>query len=130
MVTPGLSLLAISFVGADKWVVTALLFTAMFGYGLNTGGETPIIADFAPDFGGHIYGLANTVSSLTGVLAPLIIGALLDAGGDTTDPATSWSWVFYLSVGLFGFATIVFNVWTTAEQQPWGLSARTQLITN
>jgi MFS family permease len=70
----------IPIVDCDKEAVIALLLIGMFIYGFITGGEYAIIAEYAPDYSGTVFGVANTMASATGFIGPLIVGLLLDAG--------------------------------------------------
>ena len=48
-------------------------------YGFITGGEYPIIPEYAPEFTGTVFGFTNTLASSMGFLAPLIVGQILDS---------------------------------------------------
>ncbi|RWS31648.1 sialin-like protein 7 [Leptotrombidium deliense] len=55
-------------------LIVCLLVTSMAFNGFYAGGTNPIIVDIAPDYSGTIYGLASTVASSTGFIAPLFVG--------------------------------------------------------
>jgi MFS family permease len=65
-------------VGCDSTAVVSLLILAMLLYGLNTGGEYPIISEFAPDFAGTVFGVAATLSIFPAFVAPYVVGVMLD----------------------------------------------------
>ena len=48
-------------------------------YGFITGGEYPIIPEYAPEFTGTVFGFTNTLASSMGFLAPIIVGQILDS---------------------------------------------------
>ena len=53
-------------------------------YGFLTGGEYPIIPEYAPEFTGTVFGFSNTLASSMGFVAPIIVGQILDTGSDNT----------------------------------------------
>ncbi len=70
----------IPIVDCDRDAVIALLLIGMFIYGFITGGEYAIIPEYAPDYSGTVFGVANTMASVSALIGPLIVGLLLDAG--------------------------------------------------
>jgi len=70
----------IPIVDCNKEAVISLLLVGMLLYGFITGGEYSIIPEYAPEFSGTVFGVANTMASATGFIGPLIVGLLLDAG--------------------------------------------------
>lgn len=75
---PAICILLIPQFGCNSLIVIILLFIAMFLYGFMTGGEWPIISEFAPAFSGTVFGIANTPAMATGFVAPFIVGIFLD----------------------------------------------------
>lgn len=60
-------------------VLITLLMIGMIIFGLNAGGDKPIVVDIAPDHSGTIYGITNAFASLPGILSPLVVGFLIDS---------------------------------------------------
>ena len=77
-VGPAICTLLMAQVGCDSIAVIVLLMLAMFLYGFLSGGEWPIISEFALDYAGTVFGIANTPAMATGFVAPLIVGAFID----------------------------------------------------
>ena len=71
-------LLLVPIVGCNSNAVIALLLIGMFIYGFITGGSYGVIAEYAPDFSGTVFGVANTLASTTGFIGPMLVGYLLD----------------------------------------------------
>lgn len=67
--------------GCNNIGVTGMLLGAMIAYGFIGGSEYIICSNIAPDLSGTVYGFTNAVASLTGFLAPLFVGVLLDQSG-------------------------------------------------
>ncbi|KAI1289623.1 putative inorganic phosphate cotransporter [Halotydeus destructor] len=116
-VVPAICLALIPLVGTNSTVVYCLLIGSMFGFGFTCGGENPIVGEFAPAYAGHIFGIANTMAAATGILAPFIVGYLLEA----TTKQMAWFITFYLSSAFFLFGAIFFCIFATVEQQSWAI---------
>lgn len=78
LIGPAICFGLVTAIPCNSTAVIALLVLAMLLYGFITGGEWPIISEFAPDFAGTIFGIANILSMCTGFVAPYIVGVLLD----------------------------------------------------
>ncbi|UYV62380.1 SLC17A2 [Cordylochernes scorpioides] len=102
--------------GCQQGAVIAVLVVALGCLGLNQGGDNPNVVDLAPDHAGTIFGISNGLSAITGILAPLVAGFLLE---DQPGSITRWSTVFYLAAGLFAMGMVVFCAFGTAHVQPW-----------
>ncbi|XP_035223284.1 sialin-like [Stegodyphus dumicola] len=118
MVGPAACMAAITLVKCNADAVIALLTSAMALYGLSGGGDVPIIVDMSPDFAGKIFGVANGIAGIPGILAPVAAGYLLEGnkGGDVQQ----WMYIFYISVGMYLLGAVVFLLFASAELQPWG----------
>ncbi|RWS09081.1 Sialin-like protein [Dinothrombium tinctorium] len=114
----GLSLFLVPFVGGNRNVVVFLLVLSMLFNGFYAGGTNPIMVDIAPDYSGTIYGLASTISSPAGFIAPLFVGFLLDL---QPEKPSMWNYVFYASAGINAIGALVFAVFATSEVQKWGV---------
>lgn len=71
-------LILVPFVGCNYVMLIILLILSMFLYGALAGGDGPIVMDIAPDYSGSLYGFTNSVSSIPGFVAPVVIGLLLE----------------------------------------------------
>lgn len=98
--------------------VIGLLVGVMLLYGLYTGGEWSTIAEYAPHSAGVIFGFSSILSFSQGVIAPYLIGVLLDASSEG-DRLSSWSTIFYLTTGIYTFGAVVFLLGGTDVHQEW-----------
>ncbi|KAK3907686.1 Putative inorganic phosphate cotransporter [Frankliniella fusca] len=71
--------------------------------------------DIAPNFGGIVFGIANTVGSFVSAFAPYAEGVFVDR----EDPMPGWSNVFYSSAAAYLVLNSVWMVCGTAKVQPW-----------
>lgn len=78
LIGPAICIGLVPAMGCNSNAVVVLLVLAMLLYGFITGGEWPVISEFAPDFAGTIFGIANIFSMCTAFVAPYIVGVLLD----------------------------------------------------
>jgi ACS family sodium-dependent inorganic phosphate cotransporter-like MFS transporter 5 len=108
-------LIILAFMDYDRRYIAVALLTSInpvqsicrSGYGVN-----PL--DIAPRYSGEIYGISNTVGTLSGILAPIAVGYLT-----TNGTKSEWQTVFYIASGLFAGGAIVFTLCAKGEVLPW-----------
>jgi len=87
-------------------------------YGIYTGGEWPIIAEFAPNSAGAVFGIASLPAYASGIVAPYLVGVLLDS--DASTPARhQWNLVFFITSAIYVVGATVFVCFGTDQQQDW-----------
>ncbi|CAG2171314.1 unnamed protein product [Oppiella nova] len=96
------------------------MLLSMLSYGAVTGGEYGIIPEYALNYSGTIFGVANTLASTLGFVCPLIVGLLLDHG-EGSGARHQWNIMWYMAGAVYAFGGLVFEVLGTAEPQPWAL---------
>ncbi|GFS70544.1 putative transporter slc-17.2 [Nephila pilipes] len=69
-------------------------------------------------------GISNTVSSLTGFLTPMVVGALTD-GNNTLH---QWRIVFIITAIILVIESFVFIFFSTAEKQDWADQSTSDVI--
>ncbi|KAH7639661.1 sialin-like protein 6 [Dermatophagoides farinae] len=119
---PALCLGLIPAFGTQPNPVIAMLIMAMMLYGFFSAGEWTIISEYAPNFAGTVFGMANILAFAMGVVAPYIVGVLLDdknSGGDRQQ----WNKVFYISVIIYVIGGLTFLIFATDQQQSWDRDA-------
>ncbi|XP_001356729.3 sialin [Drosophila pseudoobscura] len=115
LVTPGLLMIVQVFLGYDAtWSVT-IFSLALFAHGAVTAGYLGNGLDIAPNFGGTIFGLANTLSSFGGFLSTWMVGALTYHDKSFHQ----WQIVFWILAATYISAAVVFVVLGSGELQPW-----------
>ena len=117
----------------------------MFMRGFSTAGDQSIISEMAPDASGLAFGISNTFSSAMGFLAPLIAGLIIDANVNINMNCQNlfklhfiakynkinnislqagsphpWNMVWITSGVASIIGGIIFQLFATAEIQPWG----------
>lgn len=71
--------------------------------------------DLAPNHAGTMMGITNCAANIMSIIAPLIVGLVLN---DATDPV-QWRTVFYIAAGIYFFGNLIFIIFGQAEIQPW-----------
>jgi MFS family permease len=73
--------------------------------------------DLSPIFAGSLMGITNCIANFAGVLAPYVVGLILqDKNSSILD---LWRTVFYLSCCVYIFTSIIFVIFGSAELQLW-----------
>ncbi|XP_071443050.1 sialin-like [Hetaerina americana] len=109
------SLLAITFLGCSYVPIIAML--CLYGVlgGMFYGGSYLNHMDIAVNYSGILSGINQTLSSLAGVVAPIVRGQLTQ-GKETL---TQWNVVFYIAVGISVGSYLIFHFFGSVEEQPW-----------
>ncbi|XP_042913090.1 putative inorganic phosphate cotransporter [Parasteatoda tepidariorum] len=115
MTAPAICLLAITQSGCRPELIVALLSIGLGIDGCVFSGYNITTVDMTPNFSGTIYGIANTIASLSGVIAPMAVAYFLHSG--TT--IENWSKVFYTTVAIYFICSVTFIVFGSAELQQW-----------
>lgn len=91
-----LCLLAIPlFQSSSSITVIALLLLLMLVFGLNIGGDIPIVIDMTEHYPATIFAIANSICSACGFIVPLFTGFVLD---DHAAEPGRWTFVFLMAV--------------------------------
>lgn len=73
------TLLLMPYVGSLKWANVALLAGSMFGYGITSGGDVPIVADISGPLSGTVFAIMNTLCSVSGFAVPYFVGVVIES---------------------------------------------------
>ncbi|XP_055545792.1 putative inorganic phosphate cotransporter isoform X2 [Wyeomyia smithii] len=116
---PMCALLGLAFVPAGQTDLAIGLLTAAVGINAATylGFQVNHI-DLAPNHAGTMMGITNCAANIMSIIAPLIVGQVLD---DDKDPV-QWRTVFYIAAGVYFFGNLVFVLLGKADIQSWNES--------
>ncbi|CAL1531040.1 unnamed protein product [Lymnaea stagnalis] len=113
----GSCIIGVGFIGCEnRNYAVALLAIAVGFEGLCYAGYMVNQVDFAPRYAGVLYGITNTVATVPGIVAPLVVGALTP-----NKSQEEWRNVFYICGSLCLLGTIVFGSFAVGEVQPWAV---------
>ncbi|XP_046750564.1 putative inorganic phosphate cotransporter [Diprion similis] len=114
LATSAVCLIAASYAGCDRLVVT-ILFTA----GVGTMG--PIFSsvmvnalDLSPNYSGTLMGITNGIASLVGIVAPYAVGVLTP-----NQTFSEWRIVFWITFVANFVAILIYDLWASGEVQYW-----------
>ena len=116
--------------GCEGSGITLLLVIGMLAYGLVMGGDVIVPVEVSRHFATTIYAGINMFANLSGVIAPLVIGCLLESGSENDDglggsgasgaaAKAAWDSVFYMAAGVVSFGTTIFLLFGSSERQPF-----------
>lgn len=71
--------------------------------------------DLSPEYAGTLMGVSNTISNLTGFLAPLVVGALTEK----YQTLHQWHIVFIIAGIVLTFSTFTFIFFASTKKQDW-----------
>ncbi|CAG9830857.1 unnamed protein product [Diabrotica balteata] len=119
LIITGFSAQAIFLLLAGYWVSTigtsVCLVVAVGLGGLAISGMGVVPIDIAPKFASVIYGIATTVSTLPGIISPILTGYIVT---DSTN-ILQWRIVFYIASGIYLFGIITSFIFTSGVRQSW-----------
>ncbi|XP_046577944.1 uncharacterized transporter slc-17.2-like [Haliotis rubra] len=111
----GSCLIGTGFMDAERrYYAVFLLSAAMSFLGLGSSGVLVNTTDFASRYAGILFGFSNTIATTTGMLAPILAGALTP-----NKTQEEWRNVFYVCAGVCVLGTVVFGTMAQGEPQPW-----------
>ncbi|XP_042906641.2 sialin-like [Parasteatoda tepidariorum] len=116
MIGPAVCMSLITLMGCNHVLVIFLLIAAMSFQGFGGGGINSITADMAPHHAATLFGIVNSIGSISGIFAPMVAGVLLEQKNSSIQ---QWGSVFYISAGLNVAGGIAFLLFASAERQPW-----------
>ena len=109
-----LTLLAAGFTSNVPLVMTLLTFSVGFS-GFQGSGFAVNHLDIAPHIAGVLMGVGNTLATVSGIIAPIIVGALVAA---PHDDAAHWRIAFALAAGIAVAGFLVFAAFGRGELLP------------
>jgi len=112
---PALVVGSAGFVRNDPALVVALLTVGVGASGCCVGGWASNHRDIAPHFAGMLYGISNTFAAVPGIVAPVVVGYIVN---DRYGDPGPWQSAFLLSAAIAGLGFVVFAVCAKGEQLP------------
>ncbi|XP_041371886.1 sialin-like [Gigantopelta aegis] len=115
LVFPGCFLLAIGSMDCTQQLAGMMVLSASIGFcGFQLSGFYINHGDIAPQYAGTLYGITNTLSSIPGILAPVIVGKLT-----TNGTREEWQTVFYIAAAINFFGALYYTATGTSDLQEW-----------
>ncbi|PVD36709.1 hypothetical protein C0Q70_03695 [Pomacea canaliculata] len=108
---------------SQRAVAVFLVCLSLSFLGLNRGGFLVNHIDLAPRHAGVIYGISNTVATVSGMVGPIIVGSLAPNG-----TAEEWRHVFYVCAAVSVVGAMVYGVFAEGELQSWAAPPSVQHV--
>ncbi|GBM03528.1 Putative inorganic phosphate cotransporter [Araneus ventricosus] len=124
--SPALCVLPVAFIGCEPVAIVVLLTMAVSLNGFIYSGFNVIHVDMSPEFAGTLMGITNCIANLPGFMAPSFVGWIVQDG----HTLQNWGIVFVTTSAIFVVSGTVFNLFCTAELQPWGSNAPSSNVNN
>ncbi|XP_033727748.1 sialin-like [Pecten maximus] len=115
LVPAALCLPLISLAGCEHVFVVALIVIGNGLGGFTAVGVTVNILDIGYNHSGILMGLSNFFSNLPGVFSPSFVGLLTN----NNETMSRWQTIFYVSMGAYIAAAIVYLVFGKGVEEPW-----------
>ncbi|XP_042203100.1 sialin-like [Homarus americanus] len=109
------ALVGLCFVNCDSTLAMAALCVSVGSCGASYSGSSLTEQDIGPSLVGTLVGINNTLTSITGFLAPIITGIIIN-GHQTL---TRWKIVFIVTIIVNVSTNIFYNFFMSADVQPW-----------
>lgn len=114
-VVPGLLVILISYIGCDIIAILIVWFIAVTMITAAYAGAMANVVDIAPNLAGPVLAFAQTIHMTASFLSPLAAGYLLQ----DTPTISAWRNVFIVAAVIANATYIVYQIWGTADIQPW-----------
>lgn len=113
---PGIFLVLVGYVGCDFVLANIFLFFALGFNGAALISNLSNNQDLAPNFAGFLYGIMNTVGTLSGMIIPPMVEEI---AGKFGNPIDKWQILFWIGAGVCIGSMIVFLFGGSGNIQSW-----------
>lgn len=120
-IIPGIGMLLVTFMDVSQryfivGIIIALQGASAFSY---SGGFFYNHVDLSPKHAGILMGITNTFGTISGILAPTIVGHLTPNGSQE-----EWNVIFYLGASFYLVGAIVYTIFASGERQKWSFTEK------
>ncbi|GFT34376.1 hypothetical protein NPIL_567541 [Nephila pilipes] len=119
-------MLGITASGCRPTIIIFLYSLLLYLNGFKYSGFNVTHVDMCPPLAGILFGLTNSIASLSGVVAPNMVGAFTQSG----NTKENWNKVFYVTAGVYFVTSTVFDLLVSAEPQKWNTNKASEKKTN
>ncbi|XP_077984586.1 sialin-like [Glandiceps talaboti] len=115
MFLPAVFLVMGGYIGCNRGLAVALITLAAAFSGCATPGFKTNHVEIAPKYGGILFGISNTAGSISGFMAPAVVGFLTEV----ENTKAQWQKVFWLSAVLYVIGGFVILGTLKVEELNW-----------
>ncbi|XP_013378690.1 sialin isoform X2 [Lingula anatina] len=114
---PAILLVGLSFVDCTQPALAVTLLTLGVAIsGAVYSGYTINHVDIAPKYAGMLFGITNTIASVTGFIVPVLIGSIT-----SNSTREEWQVVFFIAAAVYLFGVIFYGIFASGDVQPWAV---------
>ncbi|CAG5123820.1 unnamed protein product [Candidula unifasciata] len=115
-IVPALMLIGLGYVDCSQsGLAIGLLVFAVSLTGTQYSGFLVNHVDIAPAFAGILFGISNSLASVTGFISPVVVGVITESGQTRAE----WQIVFYIAAAIYIFGATFFVIFASGDLQPW-----------
>ncbi|XP_071171387.1 sialin-like [Mytilus edulis] len=120
-IVPALMLICLGYVDCTTpTLAIVLLILAVSLTGFQYSGYLINHVDIAPPYAGILFGISNSIASVTGFISPSVVGAITNKA-QTQD---EWQKVFYIAAAIYAFGAVFYLIFGSGELQDWAREKR------
>lgn len=112
---PAVLLITVYSAGCDRILIVTIISLALGFSGFCVGGFLVNHIDVASNFSGQLMGLSNTFMSISAILAPTVIGFIIEGNSSRA----TWHQVYIIAACVNTFGTIIYLIFGQGEEQNW-----------
>ncbi|KAJ8668264.1 hypothetical protein QAD02_009927 [Eretmocerus hayati] len=112
-------IVAASFAGCNRYLAVILITIGFMMNGCSYCSIKVNAWDLGPNYVGALSGVTNGISTLSGIVAPYLIGVLT-----SHQTISEWQFIFCITFAIFVVSNIVFLVFGSGEPQIWNDSRK------
>ncbi|XP_033757483.1 LOW QUALITY PROTEIN: uncharacterized transporter slc-17.2-like [Pecten maximus] len=123
MIMPALMLIGLGYVDCSSPILAIALLTLAVGLsGFQYSGWLVNHVDIAPAYAGILFGISNSIASVTGFVSQQVVAAIRKMEG--MEMRSQWQIVFYVACGMYTFGALIFILLGSGELQPWAMEKK------
>ncbi|XP_047345770.1 sialin-like isoform X1 [Vespa velutina] len=113
---PGIFLILVGYAECSLYLANVFLFFALGFNGAASIANLSNNQDISPNFAGFLYGIMNTVGSVSSVIIPTMVEEI---AGKYGNPIHKWRILFWIGAGVCILSMVIFIIGGSGEIQKW-----------
>nr|XP_050847741.1 sialin-like isoform X2 [Vespula vulgaris] len=113
---PGIFLILVGYAECNLYLANVFLFLALGFNGAASIANLSNNQDISPNFAGFLYGIMNTVGSISSIIIPIMVEEI---AGKYGNPIHKWRQLFMIAAAVCILSMIVFIIGGSGEIQKW-----------
>ncbi|XP_041360913.1 sialin-like [Gigantopelta aegis] len=115
LLLPTVFIVGAGYTGCDHTLAVVLLTLAVGSAGMTMPGYSVNHLDIAPKFAGVLLGITNSLATIPGFLAPIVVGVLTNHN----ETSEQWRIIFFMTAGILVTGAVFFAVLAQGDEMSW-----------